>query len=131
MTSDRPEKWSKYLGWAEFCYNTSFHSSINMSPFQALYGRTPSVVPRYIFRATTVETLDALLIERDQLLDFLKATLRWFNIAWLRRLIAKGGRSSLTWEILCGLSFNHIVKFQCCVEFHRSCRNDFLVLTQF
>lgn len=76
MTSDRPEKWHECLGWAEFCYNTNFYSSINMSPFQALYGRLLSLVLRYIPGATTVDALYALLVERNQLLDFLKATLK-------------------------------------------------------
>lgn len=48
MMSDRPERWSEFLGWAEFCYNTSFHSSINMSPYQALYGWLPATIPRYV-----------------------------------------------------------------------------------
>jgi len=36
--------WVKYLPLIEFTYNTSFHSSIGMAPFEALYGkrcRTP------------------------------------------------------------------------------------------
>lgn len=47
MTSDSPYKWTDYLGWAEFCYNTSYHSSINMSPFQAMYGPTSGVSSIY------------------------------------------------------------------------------------
>ena len=31
--------WSKYLALAEFSYNNSYHSSIGMAPFEALYGR--------------------------------------------------------------------------------------------
>ena len=39
-----PEKWNKYLSWAEFSYNNSYQESIQMAPFEALYGkkcRTP------------------------------------------------------------------------------------------
>uniref|UniRef100_A0A1J3GIM6 RNA-directed DNA polymerase n=1 Tax=Noccaea caerulescens TaxID=107243 RepID=A0A1J3GIM6_NOCCA len=32
-------KWGKYLPLVEFAYNNSFHSSIEMSPYEALYGR--------------------------------------------------------------------------------------------
>ena len=37
---DRPSKWEDYLHLAEFSYNNSYQSSIKMSPFEALYGRT-------------------------------------------------------------------------------------------
>ena len=34
-----PQKsWIKWLHLGEFCYNTTFHMSIGMSPFKALYG---------------------------------------------------------------------------------------------
>ena len=31
--------WEKYLSLVEFSYNNSYHSSIEMSPYEALYGR--------------------------------------------------------------------------------------------
>jgi hypothetical protein len=31
-------KWDKHLPLAEFSYNNSYHESIKMSPFEALYG---------------------------------------------------------------------------------------------
>ena len=31
--------WDKYLPLVEFAYNNSFHSSIGMAPYEALYGR--------------------------------------------------------------------------------------------
>jgi hypothetical protein len=36
-----PTKWSQYLAFAEYWYNTSYHSAIQMSPFVALYGHEP------------------------------------------------------------------------------------------
>lgn len=36
-----PSKWMEYLHLAEFWYNTTWHSAINQSPFQALYGHSP------------------------------------------------------------------------------------------
>ena len=32
-------KWDSFLPLAEFSYNNSYHSSIDMAPFEALYGR--------------------------------------------------------------------------------------------
>ena len=31
--------WENYLPLAEFVYNNSYHSSIRMAPYEALYGR--------------------------------------------------------------------------------------------
>ncbi|MCO5573242.1 hypothetical protein L7F22_027011 [Adiantum nelumboides] len=36
--SREPRKWIQFLPLVEFAYNSSFHSSIGMSPFNALYG---------------------------------------------------------------------------------------------
>ena len=36
---DFGESWSKYLTLVEFAYNNSFHSSIQMAPYKALYCR--------------------------------------------------------------------------------------------
>jgi transposase InsO family protein len=36
-----PSKWFDYLHLAEFWYNTSWHSSLQQSPFQVLYGHSP------------------------------------------------------------------------------------------
>jgi len=36
-----PSKWLQWLPLAEFWYNSSPHSAIGRSPFEALYGYTP------------------------------------------------------------------------------------------
>lgn len=46
-----------------------------MSPFQAIYGRPPHVIPRFEGGSMNVEALEALLLERDQLLSDLKDSL--------------------------------------------------------
>lgn len=41
---DQQNQWEKYLPLVEFAYNNSYHSSIQASPSQVLYGipcRTP------------------------------------------------------------------------------------------
>jgi transposase InsO family protein len=36
FTQHKPSSWVFFLPWAEFHYNTSYHSGLKMSPFQAL-----------------------------------------------------------------------------------------------
>lgn len=51
-----PRKWSHWLSVAEFWYNTNYHSSVDCSPFEVLYGHAP----RYfgVDSAATVEVSD-------------------------------------------------------------------------
>lgn len=37
-----PKKWIKWLSLCEFLYNTNWHSSLNKSPYEVLYGHNPS-----------------------------------------------------------------------------------------
>ena len=63
-----PRKWHSFLPWAEFWYNTTFHVSTGMTPFQALYGRPPPAVPMYQLGSSPVHEVDQALHSRDELL---------------------------------------------------------------
>ena len=41
--------WIKWLHLGEFCYNTTFHMSIGMSPFKEIYGYDASTFIDHIF----------------------------------------------------------------------------------
>nr|GEU41170.1 hypothetical protein [Tanacetum cinerariifolium] len=47
FASFRPNEWVKWLPWAEYWYNTSYHSRIYTTPFKALYGRDPPSMLTY------------------------------------------------------------------------------------
>lgn len=64
-----PKQWAKWLSRTEFCYNTSPHSTIRMTPFQALYGKPPPHLVRFGHSHTEVDSLKYLLQERDAMLD--------------------------------------------------------------
>jgi hypothetical protein len=57
---------------AEFWYNTSFHSAIGMTPFQALYGRTPPNLVHYEPGSSKIDSLDDLLTQKTLVLKTLK-----------------------------------------------------------
>ena len=41
MTSESPKDWLKWISLAEYWYNTNFHSAINTTPYEAVYGQAP------------------------------------------------------------------------------------------
>ncbi|KAH9324265.1 hypothetical protein KI387_004443, partial [Taxus chinensis] len=71
---DQQYKWEEYLPLVEFAYNNTYHSSLKMAPFEALYGRkcrTPvswdSVEDRVVIRPeilTEMEQQVKLIRER-------------------------------------------------------------------
>ncbi|WKA08976.1 hypothetical protein VitviT2T_026656 [Vitis vinifera] len=70
-----PRKWSTYLAWAEYWYNTTYHASTKMTPYQALYGRLPPLIPAYPDGLSPVHEVDQTLLHRDELLHQLKTNL--------------------------------------------------------
>lgn len=68
ITGDRSRAWLDWLPWAEYCYNTSFHSALRATPFQVVYGRLPPPLLPYVPDTTTTSTVDTLLQDRDSFL---------------------------------------------------------------
>lgn len=73
--SGQPCSWCKWLPWAEYWYNNSFHTSTKHSPFQILYGRAPPILIRYTAGSTPVSSVEDMLESRDAQLDELKMQL--------------------------------------------------------
>lgn len=70
-----PKQWARWLSWAEYWYNTSYHVCIQCTPFKALYGRDPPKVIKYEMGQTVVASLEDRLLERDAILNDLKFNL--------------------------------------------------------
>jgi transposase InsO family protein len=67
LTGDRPRQWLQWLPWVEYCYNTAFHSSLKMTPFNVVYGRDPPRLLSYASGAR-LPTVHHQLQERDEFL---------------------------------------------------------------
>jgi hypothetical protein len=69
VTGDRPRSWVDWLSWAEYCYNTSFHTALRATPFEVVYGRPPPPILPYTVGSAKTEAADALLRSRDEMLE--------------------------------------------------------------
>ena len=67
-----PKKWLQILPWAEYWYNTSFHHSIGMTPFKALYGRDPPTLIKYEISNQDPPSVQEMLMQRDLIIEELK-----------------------------------------------------------
>ena len=75
FTADYAKKWFKILHWAEYCYNISYHSSLAMTPFKAVYGRDPLSILDYVSLTTRTNFVDLVLTNQQELLNQLKLNL--------------------------------------------------------
>jgi len=69
ITGDRPRAWLEWLPWAEYCYNTSYHSALKTTPFEVVFGRPPPALLPYTEGSASTETVDTLLRDRDSFLQ--------------------------------------------------------------
>jgi hypothetical protein len=60
-----PTKWFEWLHLVEFWYNTTWHSSIHQSPFQALYGQSPRQLGIDSTATCQVESLDEWMKQKS------------------------------------------------------------------
>lgn len=75
FSSKKPKEWSKWIHWAEYWYNTSFHSALGSTPFKALYGKDPPPLVRYKVGQSMVSAVDQLLADREEVFDKLQMNL--------------------------------------------------------
>jgi len=76
FTFDSPRDWYKLLPWAEYWYNTAYHTSIGMTPFRVVYGREPPQLLRYTPNSHDVIAVQEQLMLRDATLAKLKCNLQ-------------------------------------------------------
>jgi hypothetical protein len=67
-----PKKWTTWLPMAEYWYNTSFHSSLKVTPFEALYGFPPPALGEFSIPGTVDKEAAEFLQQRKHMLDMIK-----------------------------------------------------------
>jgi hypothetical protein len=67
-----PTKWSKWLALVEFWYNTSYHSTLGMSPFEVLYAHKPIHFGVQVLDGCQVPELSVSLKERGLMSSLIK-----------------------------------------------------------
>ncbi|KAH9291972.1 hypothetical protein KI387_042837 [Taxus chinensis] len=75
FVSDKQERWIKWLPLAEWWYNTSFHTSSQMTPFLALYGYHPPSITSSLRVQTKVRDVEEHIQHQQQVLASLKENL--------------------------------------------------------
>jgi hypothetical protein len=76
MVFDKSSKWINYLALVEWWYNITWHSAINTTPFTALYGYTPPMLPMARAPRSQVKVVNEFLRDRQYILLQLRENLR-------------------------------------------------------
>ncbi|KZV27225.1 hypothetical protein F511_04678 [Dorcoceras hygrometricum] len=76
FSSEQPRTWSGWLHWAEFCYNTAFHTAAGMTPFEVVYGRKAPTIIQFWPQETMVAAVAQELSDRDELFRQLNYNLK-------------------------------------------------------
>ena len=57
-----------WLTWVEYCYNTSYHTTLRETPFEVVYGRPPPALLPHSAGAAQTDTTDTLLHDSNTFL---------------------------------------------------------------
>ncbi|KZV41973.1 peroxidase 64 [Dorcoceras hygrometricum] len=75
FASEQPRTWAGWIHWAEFWYNTSYHTATGMTPFEIVYGRKAPKIIHFWPQETSVAAVARELADRDELLRQVKFNL--------------------------------------------------------
>ena len=72
MIGEAPHEWSLWVPLAEWWYNTNWHSTIGLTPYEVVYGQAPSLHTPYIAGDSKVEAVDRSLKAREECIEMHK-----------------------------------------------------------
>nr|GEW45095.1 retrotransposon protein, putative, unclassified [Tanacetum cinerariifolium] len=94
---EQPVKWSSYLPWAEYSYNSGYHTSTGTTPFYVVYGREPPSLLPYVIGETKNAELEQQLVDRDDILKLIRHNLH--KVQDRTRQQAKCKRRDISFEV--------------------------------
>lgn len=97
MVSECPKEWVHWLPLAEWCYNTTHHSVIHTTPYEALYSQAPPLHLPYLADSSNVATVDRSLQNRETMRKLLHFHLK--RAQERMRQIANKKRSDRSFEV--------------------------------
>ncbi|GKA71621.1 retrotransposon-related protein [Tanacetum coccineum] len=72
MTSEQSKEWVRWLSLAEFWYNTNYHTAINTTPFEVVYGQSPPTHVSYMAGDSHMKAVDRTLVAREAAIALLQ-----------------------------------------------------------
>jgi hypothetical protein len=75
FSSEKQHQWAQWLPLAKWWYNTTYHTTTRMTPFEAIYGHKPPPVLSYLPGTSKVQAVDQTLKVREDILRTLKENL--------------------------------------------------------
>lgn len=97
MVFQEPKKWMKWLPLAELWYNTSYHTSLKCTPFQALYGYKPPQIGEFAGYNPLSSEARVTISEREHMMQRLKANLE--HAQSRIKHFADKNRTEITFEV--------------------------------
>ena len=75
MTREFPLQWSKWLSLVEWWYKSTYHSSLTMTPFEALFGYKPVPLPLGPYLDLVVPAATNMVQEKSRISSNIKGHL--------------------------------------------------------
>jgi len=69
ITGDIPNQWARWLPLVEWWYNTNYHSSTKMTPYEIVYGFPPPIHIPYFPRDSAIASVDEYLSTKEEVIN--------------------------------------------------------------
>ncbi|GKB59972.1 retrotransposable element Tf2 [Tanacetum coccineum] len=73
MCGNKSKEWSNWIALDEYWFNASYHTTINNTSFQVVYGQPPPARITYSHGESPLEIVDRSLVARKAVIDLLKS----------------------------------------------------------